>query len=355
MRILHVIKRLDYGGAENYTRELCNSLADTGNDVFVFARGGRNRLRLDKRITFIGTRFFDFALPVHVLQLARLLKKHRIEVVHAHQRFPTLVAVLAGMIAKVPVVTTVHGVVHHDLPSAVAKKGVAAVLCVNRYTQRKAELVKSLKGKTHFIPNALTFYAEERERVPGQLCYASRIDQRHSTLICMLINEVIPAMEPDFPGLKLVVVGDGQYLEQVKSDALRLNDALGREACVVKGYMNDPSEVLCESQVALAVGRVALDALANATPVLSVNFKRMGELISTDNFEFYDNHNFVAVQQPAPDAGKIVAELRKLFSDTECWQRQAEEISRTLHRTHNRDTITAQIEAIYRDVITHKA
>ncbi len=348
MKILHVIKRLDYGGAENYTCALCNSLAGNGNDVFIMARKGRLNCRLDDRITFITARLRDLFFPYHLFRMVRLIRRHGIEVIHAHQRFPIFIATVAGVITGVKVVATVHGVIHIDLRSVFVKKHLSGVICVNMFTHRKALRIKSLVGKTFFVPNAISVYSEPRDRVPSQICYISRIDRRHSTLIRMIINEVIPKMISTVPDIKFVIAGDGLYLKYVKADAERLNKEMGREVCIAKGYLSNTASLIREARIVLGVGRVALDALANATPLLSINFKRMGELVSTENFEFYDLNNYVAVQRPGPTPKKIIKELTRFFSDADHWQRETELLTAKLHEIHNPATITRQIEEIYR-------
>ncbi|MBC7124472.1 MAG: hypothetical protein H5T24_02495, partial [Bacteroidales bacterium] len=53
MRILQLVTRFDFGGAENHVRELCNELAACNHQVILLSRKGRQNELLDKRVLFI--------------------------------------------------------------------------------------------------------------------------------------------------------------------------------------------------------------------------------------------------------------------------------------------------------------
>jgi hypothetical protein len=53
MRILQLVNRFDFGGAENHVKELCNELAAMDHKVVLATRNGRQRTLLDNRVKFV--------------------------------------------------------------------------------------------------------------------------------------------------------------------------------------------------------------------------------------------------------------------------------------------------------------
>ncbi len=110
MRVLHIIESLDFGGAEKIVVSLANGMADA-HDVAIccLKHVGVLGAELDKRIPVFcldkgeGN---DFLLP---LRLAALIKKNNFDVVHTHNWGVFLEGGLAGTLAGVKLLHTVHG------------------------------------------------------------------------------------------------------------------------------------------------------------------------------------------------------------------------------------------------------
>ncbi|MDD4639183.1 MAG: glycosyltransferase, partial [Bacteroidales bacterium] len=115
MRILLLVKNFDYGGAENHVRDLANELVRSGHQVWLMSGKGRQSGKLDKRVTQLDGRFYEWNFILLLIKLFLLVRRESIEVIHAHQRLPILMAALTGNLCNVPTVATVHGDSRHDL------------------------------------------------------------------------------------------------------------------------------------------------------------------------------------------------------------------------------------------------
>ena len=117
-RVLQVVPALDQGGVEVGTLEMARYLVAQGWGSWVVSNGGRmvGRLAADGST--------HLALPLHKrnpwqllkngIALARLVKQHKISLLHARSRGPAWSAWVASRLTGVPYVTTYHGIYGHE-------------------------------------------------------------------------------------------------------------------------------------------------------------------------------------------------------------------------------------------------
>jgi len=118
--ILQVVPRLDTGGAERTTIDIARALTAAGYRALVASEGGR----LDDELRRAGGELRRMALdtkqPVKLLAnaraLAKLISAENIAIVHARSRAPAWSALFAARRARVPFVTTYHGIYNAQNP-----------------------------------------------------------------------------------------------------------------------------------------------------------------------------------------------------------------------------------------------
>ncbi|MEZ5839692.1 MAG: glycosyltransferase family 4 protein [Hyphomicrobiales bacterium] len=108
-----MIPELEAGGAERTTVDIAAALAARGDRALVASEGGRLVAELQAR----GGEWFD--LPVaaknplrmvlNVGRLAALIRRERVDIIHARSRAPAWSALLAARRTGIPFVTTFHG------------------------------------------------------------------------------------------------------------------------------------------------------------------------------------------------------------------------------------------------------
>ncbi|YAL84095.1 WecB/TagA/CpsF family glycosyltransferase [Dermacoccaceae bacterium W4C1] len=109
LRVLHVVKALDYGGAESVLVSLTHWLADRGHQVMVVGRDGPLRGRLHPEVRF--TKVADSSSPVaDAAALTRAVRRFRPDVIHAHQRREAVIAQQVARSFGIPVVEHAHTV-----------------------------------------------------------------------------------------------------------------------------------------------------------------------------------------------------------------------------------------------------
>ena len=112
MKVLMTTMMMDIGGAETHVLEVSRELVRRGYDVTVASAGG---VYVDK-LRQAGVRHITAPLntrnPLHMLRaykiLARLLKKEKFDLIHAHARIPAYLCSLLSKRYHVRMVTTAH-------------------------------------------------------------------------------------------------------------------------------------------------------------------------------------------------------------------------------------------------------
>ncbi len=111
--ILQVVPRLGSGGAERTTAEMAAAIVEAGGRALVASHGGR----LEADISRAGGEFIEAPVhrkdPASILSngrtLARIVRKHAVDLIHARSRGPAWSAAAAARRTGAPLVTTFHG------------------------------------------------------------------------------------------------------------------------------------------------------------------------------------------------------------------------------------------------------
>jgi glycosyltransferase involved in cell wall biosynthesis len=115
MRILQIIPEMGTGGAERTTIDMAEAITAAGGQAHVWTAGGRmlEALKSAGGIVHLGdaaTKNPWSLLVSNPAQLHRLIREHRIDLIHARSRAPAWSAIIAARRAGVPFVTTYHGI-----------------------------------------------------------------------------------------------------------------------------------------------------------------------------------------------------------------------------------------------------
>lgn len=112
--IAQIIPQLETGGAEMTTVEVTDAITKAGGQALVLSEGGQ----LVSRIMAAGGTFHAFpaasknplVMAANVQRIRTLIRDHDIKLIHARSRAPAWSALAAARLARIPFVTTYHGV-----------------------------------------------------------------------------------------------------------------------------------------------------------------------------------------------------------------------------------------------------
>jgi glycosyltransferase involved in cell wall biosynthesis len=145
--ILQIIPQLDTGGAELSTIEIAAAVVRAGGRAIVLSEGGRMANRITdcggELITIPAASKNPFRLLSNAAAIEAIARKECVDLIHARSRAPAWSALLAARRAKVPFVTTYHGIYNEKgrakkLYNSVMARG-DIVIANSRYT---ADIIK---------------------------------------------------------------------------------------------------------------------------------------------------------------------------------------------------------------------
>lgn len=312
--VLQVTPELSAGGVERTTIEIAQAISRAGGLALVASAGGR----LEPDLEAAGGELIRlpvqsknlFTVIANAFALARIIKRRRVDIVHARSRAPAWSAYIAARLCGVPFVTTFHGIYNARSPlkrfynSVMARGDV--VIANSEYTREhvlynydiaEAERVVS-------IPRGADLHRFDRDAVKHEAVAIQREDwgltpeDTRCVVIAparltrwkgqLVLIEAVAALEARKPGMiKVILAGDAQgranYLQEVqeKIRALKL-----QEVVALAGHISNMPRAFAASDLAVfpvtepeAFGRGAVEAQAMGVPVIASNLGGFTETV----------------------------------------------------------------------------
>jgi len=289
----------------------------------------------------------DIFLPFQVALICFIALRYRIELIHAHKRLAILQASMAGTILNVPVVATVHGRPRYDMRSRLSRRLTDRIIFVNNTTFQANLNSRYFRDKSVLIHNGVKINGQSAVKNHFTMLYVCRIDRKHAEMISVLINNVVPEIVKSYPEVTFEIAGDGDFFAILKNNAETLNRQFNRKVIIFHGFIDDIKPIVDRSGIVMGVGRVALEALSCSVPVISLNRKFMGQLITRNNYEFYKLNNFVAIDHGKPDPQKLAVMLSEYLHDPVFWHSEARELRKSVEEHLSIEKIVSDIHGLY--------
>ena len=142
--ILHFIYDLGRGGAETMLVQVLKELPEYNNIVVTLYEDNhfKNELECTQYICLNQRSLFHF--PVSAIKLRRIIKQYKVDIVHTHLFWPTLIARI-GVPKNVPLITTIHAFI---ATSVEYKKWFIRLLDKSSYRLRRSTIIGVAKGAT---------------------------------------------------------------------------------------------------------------------------------------------------------------------------------------------------------------
>lgn len=324
--VLLLSMALDFGGAETHVISLAKALKKKGLRVIVASNGGRLVPALDAA----GIRHYTVALHVRnplallgsIGAVKRIVQSEGVRLMHAHARIPAWVAHQVGKVTKVPLVTTYHGCYSAHwflrLFTTAGQQTIAVAPHVKQYLIDKfgfpAEQITVIHNGIDTDQFALSECPPANRQ---QVTYVSRMSGERGGVALSLL-QAVALLHDEFRELRVVIVGDGDRLPEVKQLAAQLNSKWQGEYCQVLGGRSDIPQLLAQAGIVVGVGRVALEAMSTGRPVIVANEFGFYGLLEASTLPFAMQHNFSgrgATKQTNP--ATIADALRQVLTDPE--------------------------------------
>lgn len=342
MNILMALSQLEVTGAEVYATTVGNQLTTRGHTVHYVSDtltkpfvGQFFKLRFNKRS--IPRRFW------HVAYLVYLIKKHNIQLVHAHSRASSWSCHVACKLTGTPMVTTVHGrqPVHRSRKAFHAMGDKALPVCEAIEQQLIEQLdvpASQLTVSRNGIETQAFSPAEPPNNAKPIITIVGRLTGPKGDLCYRLLDECLDLDKYD------VRVLTGSAMEA------RFEQFANKAS--FPGYTNDVAQVLHQSDLVIGAGRVAMESLLCGRPTLAI-----GEAISIG---IVDEHNLAhAMATNFGDIGPnildidfnvIAQEVEKGLNQLSC----DPVVTEAIRDNYDLEHIVSQVENIYQDVVINK-
>jgi glycosyltransferase involved in cell wall biosynthesis len=363
--VLHLINTGGPGGAETVYVELVRGLDPARwrsvvvlpNHEWMYEqlRGWSPAPVVDRSLRPFDLRYFRV--------LRRLVREHRVDVVHGHFFGPAVVASLLGMACGIPAVGTLHGTMdaasegHRALKRALLNRGLKRAVFVSEPLRRAFVGETGVReGITAVIPNGI----DAAVYAPGGDGGArAELGIGAGEFVVGAVGNLRPAKGYDVllraaallanrgDGWRFVVVGQAQG--EIHRELLEMRDALGlRERVIFTGFREDVPRLL-RSFDAFALTSVSegfslstVQAMAAGLPVVATRCGGPEELLE-------DGRTGVLVENGSADA--VAAALARLRADPDERRRLG---GAALEAARERFTVRAQVRAyerLYDEVI----
>nr|WP_145163917.1 glycosyltransferase [Paenibacillus terrae] len=280
MNILMLVSRLNIGGTEKHILSLSRYLLTRGIRVAVAAKGGP-----------LTDSFKKAGISLHILPtgkksekvsfLSSIIVKGRYSLIHAHDSNSFKLAAALSKKHNIPLIVTVHGTYHRQDALLSAARMSKRVIAVSPKLPKWLANHKIPMYKIRMIPNGIetaTFrpilnknYSRKALHLPSTaqiLVYAGRFSSDKYPIARKVIQaaERIAKNNSQFIA---VLVGPGSRRTDLNQLAAKANHRLGRTAVIIRPPMSSIQLAYFAADVVIGTGRVALEALACAKPVIS--------------------------------------------------------------------------------------
>jgi peptidoglycan/xylan/chitin deacetylase (PgdA/CDA1 family) len=354
LNVLHVLSQYELTGAETYAVSLAEYQKSQGYSVWFVS----DLLSTPTEIALLNAPISQRSLwqrLKNIYTVRRFLIKNEIDILHAHSRAASWVCFFARLFLKIPLISTVHGKQHLHLSSQkfnIYGDHVIAI-CENLKTHIVQDLNMS-DQQVDVIRNPFRFQLEAKARLQNSnerdvISLIGRASNNKGDRACALLEKVFSRLLTDFPHLKVRLVG-GELGAFKKHNQLIIQHFIKNFAgrFEVVGFVQDLKPIFESSDLVIAAGRTAIEAIDCGTEVFAFGEGGAHGIVSRTNLETCLKSNFGDCLVKAADPN----EFENAFEDLTQYLRLAKALPSADVRSRVRNefdvkNIHLKIEDIY--------
>lgn len=339
MNILMALSQLEVTGAEVYATTVGNELTRRGHNVFYVSDtltkptlGPVFKLRFNKRS--ILRRFW------HVFYLIYLIKKHHIQLVHAHSRASGWSSYVACKLTGTPMITTVHGRQPvHASRKAFHALGYRAVAVCEDIAHQIVDNLGVDPAIVQVLRNGIETDKFQPVPVPDNpkpvIAIIGRLSGPKGELCYRLLDEVL-----DLDACKVRIVSGTKVPE-------RFARFEGHAEFV--GYVDDVPVLLASCDLVIGAGRVAMEALLCGRPAFAIGEAKAVGLVTEQNLADALASNFgdIGPKDLAIDFAALKGEIESALASKVV----PEAIRQRIQDEYGLQGVVSGLETIYQDAV----
>lgn len=291
IKVLHIIKSLNLGGAETNLFNLVHSSDENKFELHVaYSQGGE----IEGRFLTSGVKLLKFASDEHkikslasipiIIRLAAYIKNNRIDIVHTHVFNGHVWGGIAAKIAGAKVIEHVHDFRYLDRDEYQRRRGTTTQYKYSKYLQWVTDATVVLtqqnvdylldngfqkKAEIHQIRNGIPLVdarlpADKQEElksrfgIPHDAFLISTLSRMSAEKNIDLILRIAPMVKKQVPSAVFVIAGNGPLLDELKNQV----DLSQCDYIKFIGYYDNVRELLSISDLFLLPSFLELHSIA---------------------------------------------------------------------------------------------
>jgi len=316
----------------------------------------------------ISRKIAPFSIVKGFLQIYRLIKEKRFDIVHSHTSVGGLIGRIAGKLAGVPVVIwSIHGFASHEgqnrfkkyffllieklldkftdhyvaVSEALKKEGIQnRILTSNKITviHNGIEL-RNYNKNFNVIQKKKELGIEMSRTIIGTVTRFEPQKAIHDFLVS------VSYVKKTYPDIKVVIAGDGPLRREIEKliNDLKLNDNI-----TLLGWRNDVPEILavldifCQSSLWEGCPMVLLEAMAVGKPIIATDVGGVKEIVEDDN---------TGILVPPADPKAMGDAIVKLINNKEKAIKMGMNGRKRAESFFNMDFMLTKYERLYQDLL----
>jgi L-malate glycosyltransferase len=306
-RVLHIIDLLSIGGAQKLLITFSIEAEKYPLDVEIISLHTAIHQSVVSDLEARGVKISYFPArklldPVRFIKILKYIKTTQPDIIQTHLTYSNILGGLAGLFAGVPVIGTLHSSgkdrryskTRETLETWVLRLFTYSVVAVGNKTAA-AHFPRLGKNKIRVIENGISDFLqlseEERQTIRHELVGNKNVS------IIVTVGRLSPVkgyeylisgfkiIHTQFPNTKLVFVGDGQLMRDLKTQAssLQLEDSihfLGDRSDVPS--ILAASDIYINSSVIEGMPLAVMEAMAVGLPIIATDVGDMPEMVTDD-------------------------------------------------------------------------
>ncbi len=368
MKILHLTSHLNIGGVSRYVLSLSKGLREHGHEVVLASDAGELAPEADA----IG--LTRWTAPLHTSaefgpwasaatrELGERLRRHPVEVMHAHTRVAQVVADRLARAARIPYVTTWHGLFRPNLGRILWPCQGERVIAISEPV--RSHLVRDFQvgpERIRLIPNGVDVdYFSQAPAAAAVEAYRARWHlSRQGPVIggvgrlasgrvkgFDLLLLATRALLPEFPTLQTVLVGDGPRASFLREKIAQLGldgrvHLLGA-AADVRLPLAIMDVFVFPSRWPEGFGLSLIEAMAAGKPVVANHVGATPDIVE---------HGHGGWLVPPEDPAALAEGIARMLRDPSRAAQFGQEARRRAQERFSLERMVREVEAVYHEVV----
>ena len=298
LTVLHIDTEREWRGGERQALWLARALQRMGHRSLVAAREGEPLARRAREVGLevVPCDPFGEADPLAALRLRRLIRRRRVDLVHAHTGHAVGLGALATVGSRTPMVLTrrVDFRLRANAGSRWKYGRAAAIIAISRAVRSALVASGIPERRIEIVPSGVDL-ARTLEAAPPATLRTLGVPE--GAPLVVMVGALVPHKDPatfvravdtarqQIPELRALLVGEGVLRPML--EALIEELGLGSKLTLT-GYRQDADSLLAAADVFVlsseeeGLGTVLLDALAAGVPVAATSGGGIPEIIEHD-------------------------------------------------------------------------